>query len=317
MVAPGGLPDSARSSREVIRKGTGDRPAADDRRRGAVGGGAVPGVLRGADREREDAGGVRAGRRAIPRVVRGARARAARRLSAPSRRIPDAPGSVPTVKAAPGRDPHARGLARRQPGPPGEPSRGCPGAEARRHQGRDAGPLASGGEEAPREDRHRRPGRAPRPGAALGDALQLRAGERGVGDAAAGLLRAGEPRLAEAPRERREAPRRSGAPPGGRGPRRLHRGGRAPGAEGGALPDRGPGGAPADGPGARSAARSGDGQAARRSRGAAALDVLSHIPGDGDHGVPVERGDPRGTRSRSRGTRRRRRRSSTTGRRKG
>ena len=31
MVAPGGLPDSARSSREVIRKGTGDRPAAGDR----------------------------------------------------------------------------------------------------------------------------------------------------------------------------------------------------------------------------------------------------------------------------------------------
>ena len=39
MVAPGGLPDSARSSREVIRKGTGDRPAAGDRRRGAGDGG--------------------------------------------------------------------------------------------------------------------------------------------------------------------------------------------------------------------------------------------------------------------------------------
>ena len=33
---------------------------------GPAAGGAVPGVLRGADREREDAGGVRAGRRAIP-----------------------------------------------------------------------------------------------------------------------------------------------------------------------------------------------------------------------------------------------------------
>ena len=60
-------------------------------------------------------------------------------------------------------------------------------------------PLASGGEEAPRVDRHGRAGRAPGPGAALGDAVQLRAGERGVGDAAAGLLRAGESGLVEAP----------------------------------------------------------------------------------------------------------------------
>ena len=54
----------------------------------------------GADREREDAGGVRAGRRAIPRVVRGARSRAARRLPAPRGRLhPNAPGGpVPTVK---------------------------------------------------------------------------------------------------------------------------------------------------------------------------------------------------------------------------
>ena len=47
---------------------------------------------------------------------------------------------------------------------------------------------------------------APGPGAALGHALQLRAGERGVGD---------------------EAARRAGPPPRGRGPRRLRRGGRA------------------------------------------------------------------------------------------
>ena len=53
-------------------------------------------------------------------------------------------------------------------------------------------------------------GRAPGPGATLGHALQLCAGKRGVGDAAAGLLRAGEPRLAQAPREGREAARRSG-----------------------------------------------------------------------------------------------------------
>ena len=43
-----------------------------------------------------------------------------------------------------------------------------------------------------------------------------------------------------------------------------------------------PGGAAADGPGARSAARAGDDQAARRGGGAAALDVLPHVPGNGD-----------------------------------
>ena len=134
---------------------------------------------------------------------------------------------------------------------PGEPrSRGA-GAEARRHQGRDAGPLAGGGAEAPRVDRHGRVGRAPGPGAPLGDALQLRAGERGAGGAAAGLLRAGELGLVEAPREGREAARRAGPPPGRGCPRRVRRGGRARGAEGVALPDRGPDGPPADGPGAR------------------------------------------------------------------
>ena len=72
--------------------------------------------------KREDAGGVRAGRRAIPGVVRGARPRAARRLPAPRGRLhPDAPRVGPHGEAAPGRDPHARRLARRQPGPPGEP----------------------------------------------------------------------------------------------------------------------------------------------------------------------------------------------------
>ena len=129
-----------------------------------------------------------------------------------------------------------------------------------------------------RVDRHGRAGRAPGPGAALRHALQLRAGERGVGDEAAELLRAGEPGLVEAPREGREAARRAGPPPGRRGPRRVRRGGRARGAEGGALPEHGPGGAPADGPGARAAGRPGDDQAARRRRGAPALDVLPHVP---------------------------------------
>ena len=69
------------------------------------------------------------------------------------------PGIGPDREAAPGRDPYARRLARRQPSPPGEPRRGRARSEARRHQGRDAGPLASGGEEAPRDDRHGRLGR--------------------------------------------------------------------------------------------------------------------------------------------------------------
>ena len=94
-------------------------------------------------REREDAGGVRAGGGAVSRVVRGARARAARRLAAHvAAYIRTHPGSVPTVKQhlhlAAIRAPHAR----RQPGPPREPrGRGC-GAEARCRQGRAAGPLA-------------------------------------------------------------------------------------------------------------------------------------------------------------------------------
>ena len=137
------------------------------------------------------------------------------------------PGSVPTVKQ------HLAAI--RMLGDwlvvnqvlPVNPAAVVRGPKHGRHQGRDAGALAGGGEEAPRVDRHGRPGRAPGPGAALGDALQLRAGERGVGDAAAGLLRSAEPELVEAPREGREAARRAGPPPGGRGPRRLRRGGQA------------------------------------------------------------------------------------------
>ena len=114
------------------------------------------------------------------------------------------PGSVPTVKQ------HLAAI--RMLGDwlvvnqvlPVNPSAAVRGPKARRHQGRDAGPDAGRGEEAPRAHRHGHAGRAPRPGALLGDALQLRAGERGSGDAAAGLLPAGEPRVAQAPREGRE-----------------------------------------------------------------------------------------------------------------
>ena len=86
------------------------------------------------------------------------------------------PGSAPTVKQHLAGDPHARRLARRQPGPAGEPGGGRPGADARRHDGRDAGALAGRGAPAPRGDRHGHARRPARPGARLGDALQLRAG---------------------------------------------------------------------------------------------------------------------------------------------
>ena len=84
------------------------------------------------------------------------------------------------------------------------------------------------------------------------------------------------------------------APPsGGRGARRLPRGSRARRADGGALPERRPGGAAADGPGALAASRPGDDQAAGGRGGSPALDLLPHVPGDGDHGVSVEWGDAR------------------------
>ena len=54
----------------------------------------------------------------------------------------------------------------------------------------------------------------------------------------------------------------------------------------GALPEYGSGGSPADGLTARAAGGARDEQAARLGRGAAALDVLPHIPGDEEHGVP-------------------------------
>ena len=82
-------------------------------------------------------------------------------------------------------------------------------------KGRDAGALAGRGPPAPRGDRHRHARRPARPGARLGDALQLRAGERGHRHAAAGLLPAGEPGVAQAPREGRQASRRPGPPSGG------------------------------------------------------------------------------------------------------
>ena len=76
-----------------------------------------------------------------------------------------------------------------QPGPRDEPVAGRTGSEARRHEGRDAGALPGRGPVAARGDRHGYAGGPARPGAPLGDALQLRAGERGRRDAAGGRLR--------------------------------------------------------------------------------------------------------------------------------
>ena len=74
---------------------------------------------------------------------------------------------------------------------------------------------------------------------------------------------------------------------------RLPRAGRARRGDGGALLERRPRGAAANGPGALAASRPGDNQAAGSGGGSPALDLLPHVPGDGDHGVSVEWGDAR------------------------
>ena len=56
--------------------------------------------------------------------------------------IPDAPGVGADGDAAPRGDPGALRLAGRPPGAGGEPGRGGAGTEARRDEGRDAGPDA-------------------------------------------------------------------------------------------------------------------------------------------------------------------------------
>ena len=55
--------------------------------------------------------------------------------------------------------------------------------------------------------------------------------------------------------------------------------------------ERGPGGGEADGAAVDAAGGAGDDQAAGGRGGAAGVNVLSHVPRDGDHGVSVERGD--------------------------
>ena len=98
------------------------------------------------DREPAHARGVRAGRGVVPGLVRCARPGAHGGLAAARGGLhPDPPRVGAHRQAAPGRLPHARRLARRQPGPAGEPGGGRPGADARRHEGRNAGALASRG----------------------------------------------------------------------------------------------------------------------------------------------------------------------------
>ena len=77
------------------------------------------------------------------------------------------------------------------------------------------------------------------------------------------------------------------------GARRLPRAGRARRGDGGALPERRPRGAAADGPGALAPSRPGHDQAAGGRGGSPALDLLPHVPGDGDHGVSVQWRDAR------------------------
>ena len=109
---------------------------------------------------------------------------------------------------------------------PVNPRGGGPGAEARRHQGRAAGPLASGGELIERIDTGTLAGlrdRAlllvlPYSFARVSAVLGMRRQDS---------FRQAAPVLAQAPREGREAARRPGSPPDRLGPRRQRRGGRA------------------------------------------------------------------------------------------
>ena len=94
--------------------------------------------------------------------------------------------------------------------------------------------------------------------------------------------------VAAAARERRQAPRRAGPPPGRAGRRGVRQRRRHRGSEGAAVSERRPGRV-ADG----AAVRPGHDQATGGGRGSAGVDLLPHVSGDGDNGVSVERGDAR------------------------
>ena len=127
---------------EIARPGAAAvRAARGDRRRGAGGRRAVPGVFRGRDRERPDAGRVRAGGGAVPGVVRVARPDATGDRAAPRGGLhPDAsrvgangqaaPRGDPARASAPAAAPAEQRKARRSLTPPPAPA--------------EAQPLASG-----------------------------------------------------------------------------------------------------------------------------------------------------------------------------
>ena len=199
----------------------------------------------------------------------------------------------------PGRDAHALRLVRRQPDSSPRTRRGRPRAEARRdcrspHRPR-RGSTATGWTRAPR------PG--PEDRARLSVMLYSFARVSAVAEMpAAGLLAQGGWLR---PHEKGVPPARCPGPPTGR--RRpstsTSRQAGARGAEKAALFQS------VDQAGQRLAGRAltrravpGDDQAAHRRRRAAAVDVLQHVPGDGDHGLTSRTGEPR-PRAADRGTR--------------
>ena len=159
-----------------------------------AGAGAVaryPGVLRGADRERADAAGVRAGGGAVSRVVRGARPRP----PSPCRRSTWLPTSVLTPGSAPTVKQHLAAIRMLcdwlvvSQVLPVNPAAAVRGPKHVVTKGSTPVLYAGRGPEASRSASTRATlAWPPGPGALLGDALQLRAGERGPGDEEAGLL---------------------------------------------------------------------------------------------------------------------------------
>ena len=164
-----------------------------------------------------------------------------------------------------------RGAARSAPGARARPRRvGSRVVSILRYRQHSCGNTLQGSAQAPGWLPSRPPGAEDRRRRETGTAMSER---NGRSDRTAGLV--------EALREGREAARRSGPPPGGGGPDAYVEtvGTEEPKAALFQTVD----------------------PAARRGRGAAALHVLPHVPGDGDHGVPVERGDA-GARAADRGS---------------
>ena len=130
------------------------------------------------------------------------------------------PGAGPDRQAAPRRHSGALRLARRPPGLAREPGR--VGSEARSTSSRRARRPCSRQRRRERSSTGSTRGRWWAAGPGVPERDGPRAGERGGGDAAPGLLRAGRAGLAAAARQGRQAPRRTGPPPGrggGRGVR--------------------------------------------------------------------------------------------------